>query len=76
MRIHEWLIVVMGAVGGCVLLGAAALNGLPPEGDVIVVEQHGEAAKCAWLYKRHVVSCPALSPQDKVQDTAVVDGSN
>lgn len=75
MRLHEWLIVVMGAVGGCVLLGAAALNGLPPGEDVIVVERPGGVEKCAWLSRRRVVLCPALSPQGKAPDTAVVDGS-
>ena len=69
MRLVLWLIVATALAGCSDLLEVKGANSLDLGGVVTVEDQHGVVAKCAWSFKRCVVSCPGSLQLDKVPDT-------
>ena len=69
MRLVLWLIVATALAGCSDLLEVQGANSLDLGGVVTVEDQHGAVAKCAWSFKRRVVSCPGSLQLDKVPDT-------
>ena len=76
MRYLVWLTVVMALAGCSDLFEVKGANSLDLGGDVTVEDQHGAVARCAWSFRRRVVSCPGSLLPDKAPDTAADDISN
>ena len=76
MRLVLWLIAATALAGCSDLLEVKGANSLDLGGVVTVKDQHGAVAKCAWSFRRRVVSCPGSLLPDKAPDTGVDDISN